>query len=183
MVGSDSHFRDAWLTGAARAFFVSAYADYVEEGHSTDNDLTDDERETRLALPRPGGGEAWEHYAPESPPNAYALAGELWAKLERSNERSVYVLARDAARADHPCERCNATGHAAGDPLNDECAACDGHGYTEDIDPDEFGSDLAMQAMGHGVSWFDDHERFDLKVPHVECSEFSFSDDVYQEGK
>ena len=32
----------------------------------------------------------------------------------------------------------------------------------------EFGHDLAMQAMGHGVSWFDDHHKFPLKVPHTE---------------
>lgn len=32
----------------------------------------------------------------------------------------------------------------------------------------EFGHYLAMQALGHGVSWFDDHARFDLTVPHSE---------------
>src|SRR5271169_4337033 len=34
--------------------------------------------------------------------------------------------------------------------------------------PRLFGHYLAMQAMGHGVSWFDDHPTFDLKVPRIE---------------
>lgn len=32
----------------------------------------------------------------------------------------------------------------------------------------EFGHYLAMQSMGHGVSWFDDNPTFDLKLPHFE---------------
>jgi len=150
-VGSGNMFRDAWLDGAARAFFVSAYADHVEEGHSTDNELTDEEREERTSLPQPGGGGRWEDHAPETPPLAYALAGELWALLENLNSCSVYVLAESAALADR----------------------------VREIDPEEFGSDLAMQAMGHGVSWFDDHARFDLKVPHMECGDCTFSSDTY----
>lgn len=38
-------------------------------------------------------------------------------------------------------------------------------GYAED-----FGSDLAMMVMGHGVSWFDDHARFPLKKPDAWAS-------------
>lgn len=34
--------------------------------------------------------------------------------------------------------------------------------------PEEFGSDLAMQAMGHGVSWFDDHAEFPIKFPSID---------------
>ena len=150
-IGSDSTFRDAWLEGAAKAFFATAYADYVEEGHSTDNELTDDEREARLSLDRPGAGEDWMDYLPEIPPNAYALAGELWAALHAANgEAGVYSL---SLRAEH------ADGKAP--------------------DAEEFGHYLAMQAMGHGVSWFDDHAKFPIKVPHVECSQCSFSDEAY----
>jgi len=152
MIGSDSTFRDEWLEGAARAFFVTAYADYVEEANSTDNDLTHDERMARLALPRAKAKQDWMNVAPTTPPNAYALAGELWAKLEHENKCNVYQLAALATLAD---------------------------GNKEDIDADSFGHYLAMQAMGHGVSWFDDHEKFDLKVPHIECSMCSFSDGAY----
>jgi hypothetical protein len=153
-IGSESAFRDAWIEGASRAFFVTAYADHVEEGHSTDNDLTEEEREARLSLPSASMGADWYDYAPTTPPNAYALAGELWASLEHANKASVYMLAERAKQAD--------------------CLTDD-----EEIDAEDFGRDLAMQAMGHGVSWFDDHERFEIKIPHVECSMCSFSDDAY----
>ena len=160
MVGSDSTFRDEWLEGAARAFFVTAYADYVEEGHSTDNDLTDDEREARLALPSASNGADWYDYAPTTPPNAYALAGELWNALASANPGGcgVYTLALRAASADG---------------FTDQYAG-------QNIDAEEFGRDLAMQAMGHGVSWFDDHAKFEIEIPHLECSMCSFSDDAYQ---
>lgn len=151
-IGSDSDFRDAFLEGAARAFFTTAYADYVEEGHSTDNDLTDDQRETRLELPSPDAGEDWCDYAPESPPNAYALAGEFWGALHAANgEAGVYSLALRAEAADGEAPDGEAFGHA-----------------------------LAMQAMGHGVSWFDDHKTFPVVVPHVECSQCSFSWEAYE---
>lgn len=37
---------------------------------------------------------------------------------------------------------------------------------------ERFGECLAFMALGHGVSWFDDHKEFDLKIPDVEASEF-----------
>jgi hypothetical protein len=152
-IGSDSDFRDSFLEGAARAFFVTAYADYVEEGNSTDNDLDEVERNERANLSRPGPGGDWYDHAPTTPPNAYALAGELWAQLGALNPggAGVYTLAARATEAD-----------------GEEC------------DPEEFGRDLAMQAMGHGVSWFDDHEKFEIKIPHVDVSMCSFSDEAYK---
>ena len=190
-VGSDSMFRDSWLEGAAKAFFVTAYADYAEEGYSTDNDLTDDEREARAELSRPGGGGDWYDHAPTTPPNAYALAGELWAMLEAANPGGcgVYTLAERAAKADGvKCENCDGSGHImfrdslalAGVPDEQrECGECNGSGVVA-IDPEHFGRDLAMQAMGTGVSWFDDHKKFPIKIPHIECNMCSFSDDAYQ---
>jgi hypothetical protein len=160
-IGSSSIFKDEFLLGAAKAFFVTAYADFVEEGHSTDNELSKAEREARLDLPRPGAGEDWMDYAPEPPPAAFALAGELWAALEAANKVSVYVLAERADQAD--------VDHKS------KCEKCDREGF----DAEEFGHYLAMQAMGHGVSWFDDHGDFDLEVPHIECSQCSFDDAAY----
>lgn len=151
-IGSDSDFRDSFLEGAARAFFTMAYAAYVKEGHSTDNDLTDDQRQTHLDLPRPGAGEDWCDYAPEPPANAYALAGELWGALHAANgEAGVYSLSLRAEAADG-------------------CAP----------DAEKFGHYLAMQSMGEGVSWFDDHKTFPVVVPHVECSQYSFSSEVFE---
>lgn len=154
-IGSGSYFRDAFILGAAKAFFVSAYADYVEEGYSTDNDLTEEEREARVSLPKAGGGQDWYDFAPEPPPEAYALAGELWGALEAINKTSVYQLAALAGKAD-------------------------GLSEDESIDVEDFGRDLAMQAMGTGVSWFDDHKRFEIKIPNIECNQCSFSDEAYK---
>ena len=162
-IGSDSYLKDAFIAGAAKAFFCTAYADFVEEGYSTDNDLTDDERKARLALPRARGGQNWMDWMPEVPPAAYALAGELWASLEAANKVSVYVLVSRAGRAEHKCD------HDCADP----CEA------TEDIDVELFGHYMAMQAMGHGVSWFDDHEDFEIEISHIECSQCSFDDAAY----
>jgi hypothetical protein len=152
-IGSDSTFRDEFLEGAARAIFVMAYASYVEEGDSTDNDLDEDEREKRQGMPRPGPGGDWYDYAPATPPNAYAIAGELWAGLYHLNgEAGPYSLVLRAEAAD-------------GKP----------------VDAEEFGRDLAMQYMGTGVSWFDDHAKFDMKVPYAEISGFTFCDEAYAE--
>lgn len=160
-IGSSSIFRDQFLLGAAKAFFVSAYADFVEEGHSTDNELTKAERKARLKLPRPGAGEDWCDYAPEPPPAAFALAGELWAALEATNKANMYMLAERAEKAD--------TEHVS------KCEKCKENGF----DAEEFGHYLAMQAMGHGVSWFDDHGDFEIEIPHIECSQCSFDDAAY----
>lgn len=143
-VHSDSDFRDAFLHGAARAFFVSAYADFVE----------DPEREqSGYDYLSAGPGEDWADIAPEvTPPNAYAMAGELWAGLYHLNgEAGPYTIALNAENADG-CE----------------------------IAADELGHYLAMEAMGHGVSWFDDHETFDLKVPDIECHLHTFDERAYR---
>lgn len=143
-VGSDSSVRDSFLEGAARAMFVSAYADFVE---------SDEDGEAR-DLPRPGPGQDWYDFAPvTTPPNAYALAGELWAELRALNGGAgVYSLMLLAEEADGDCS----------------------------VDPEEFGRCVAMTYMGHGVSWFDDHARFEMKVPHAEVSGFTFDPSAYQ---
>jgi hypothetical protein len=145
-IRSSSTTRDAFIEGASRAFFVLAYADFVE-----------DEENSHFELSRPGPGEDWFDYAPESPPEAYALAGELWARLELANDRSVYALIDAAAIADKV----------------DEYSA-------EDLE--KFGHYMAMQAMGHGVSWFDDHAKFPIEIPHFECGMCAFDPAAYGAG-
>ena len=80
-VYSDSDFRDAFLYGAARAFFVSGYVDWVE---NLDDDHTDEVCEIYNLMATMDGN--WSKVAPEAPPNAYALAGELWAGLYALND-------------------------------------------------------------------------------------------------
>lgn len=143
-VYSDNDFRDGFLHGAAKAFFAMAYADFVE----------DEEREDDgYKYPRPRAGQDWMDFLPEIPPNAYALAGELWAGLYQKNGAAgPYTLAETAATLD-------------GDP----------------VDAEDFGHCLAMQAMGTGVSWFDDHRSFRMSVPSMEVSFFSFDFAAYRE--
>ena len=145
-VYSNSDFRDEFLLGAAKAFWACAYADYIEDPEADDDD-------PRKDLPRPGGGEDWMDYLPPIPPNAFAIAGELWSDLTHANKHvgcGVYSLADLARQAD-------------------------GDG----IDVEEFGHYLAMQYMGHGVSWFDDHEKFEIEIPYREVSFLEFDSDAY----
>lgn len=81
--------------------------------------------------------------APETPCKAIELAWTLAGKYEQANGMSVICLLGSAQRAD-------------GNSTND---------YEYETD---FGHYLAMMAMGHGVSWFDDHEEFYLKVPSID---------------
>lgn len=149
-VGSESVFRNDFLAGAARAFFVCAYADYCDMDDDEEV-LTDEEREVKASLPRPGPGGDWYTCAPETPPNAYALAGELWASLfDATTPAGPYTLAERAKEAD-------------GKP----------------VDSEAFGRDLAMMAMGTGVSWFDDHAKFALKVKSMDVGPFAFSVEAY----
>lgn len=48
--------------------------------------------------------------------------------------------------------------------------------------PDEFGSDLAMMGLGTGVSWFDDHANFELKMPRGEVTLVSPSQAIDESG-
>jgi hypothetical protein len=61
--------------------------------------------------------------------------------------------------------------------LRERAEEADGHAP----DPEEFGRDIAMQHMGSGVSWFDDHARFVCDIPYTEISEFTFDPAAYKE--
>lgn len=87
--------KDEFLEGAARCFFVMAYAD-----HADDSEREDDGHEYPIA----SMGADWYDIAPElTPPAAYAAAGELWAHLETLNKATapcgVISLIDQAAKA------------------------------------------------------------------------------------
>src|SRR5690348_663055 len=117
-------FREAFIAGAARAFFVSSYADFVEN------------QDGESDLPSAGAGEDWMDVAPETPARAVELAEQLWTGLEKANSCTVEELGTDAAEADREGDCCT----------EPECC---GTFSFEDIDADQFGHYLAMQAMGH----------------------------------
>jgi hypothetical protein len=124
----DNTFVEQFADGAARAAFVSSWADYQEERGKT--------------YP----GEDLMDVAPSTPLSAYVWAGELIGNLENANRDPICTIGARAAKAD-------------------------GVDW-EDFEGTDFGHYLAMQALGHGVSWFDDHARFKLKVPHMEYNWF-----------
>lgn len=91
-IHSDSTWRDELIEAAARLFFVSAYADFVEEPERYPDGYD---------YPRPGGGDDWMEYAPERTPiNAYVLAGEMWASIEAASKINMYALGARANQAD-----------------------------------------------------------------------------------
>jgi hypothetical protein len=123
----------------ARALFVSAYADHCDEDGSDPD------------LPRAGPGEDWMDIAPPTPQYAVDTANRLLGRYEEANKTNIWALLFKAAVEDGEIPK---DGTLMNLPLPK---------YASD-----FGHYLAMMALGHGVSWFDDHVEFDLVVPHVE---------------
>ncbi len=148
--------RDEIIEAIGRNLFVQAYADFIErefEGDEEVEDITD--------LPRPGPGEDWSDFAPETPAAASATALKAAESIERLNGCDLEALYSRATAA------CRA-----------EPRGCEARTHT----PEGFGSDLGMMLTGTGVSWFDDHANFPLKVPHVELHIFSLADLTAGEG-
>lgn len=135
------------IDGMARALYVCAYADAIEEG----------EIEGEGA----GPGEDWMDVAPETPGYARDAALVLAGRIEERNGMSLICLLYQAGRADgidvfaRPAD--------ADSPYWFEARESRHCNYAE-----SFGHDLAMQSLGHGVSWFDDHKRFPLSLPLID---------------
>lgn len=112
-----------------------------------------EQKEDVSDLPRPGPGEDWNRYAPTTTDAARRMAAKLAEDIERENGAALPALYRKAT------ETCR-----------------NGHCNKGRHNLHEFGSCLAFQALGHGVSWFDDHAEFPLVVPGVTFYIFSRSD-------
>ena len=150
-IHSDMLIKDEFLASAARTFFLMAFADYVEN-----EDREDDGHEYPVA----SCGADYDDLAPERvPPAAYAMAGELWGALAALNKATA------------PCGVIS---------LVSQAAAADGVEESE-IDVARFADCMAKQAMGSGVSWFDDHEEFPLETPDFEVHGYTFDPAAYRE--
>jgi hypothetical protein len=79
--------------------------------------------------------------APETIPEAIEAAEDLAEKFETLNKKAL-------------------------DVMFEEAAAVDGHRVFPI--PEDFGHYTAMQALGHGVSWRDDHPDHGFRVPHFD---------------
>lgn len=136
------------IDAMARAFFVSAWAD--KQGH----------RGRNLA------GQELMDIAPKTPKFA-----RDFALMFAGQCGSLLVALNNAARADIMELSSISQWTAYGDMTETERASLDDmvealkmDGYSRD-----FGHYLAMMGMGTGVSWFDDHAKFEISVPHVEA--------------
>lgn len=132
-----SYVPDEFVESAARAFFVSAWANAAEEqGESF-------------------SGMQLMDVAPATPNEVIEHAARFIKSVEKLNGRSI-------------------------DELYDEAANAPGK-YYRDPDPSEFGHYLAMEAMGHGVNWYDNHpvpRAGKFVVPAVEIHVSVDPDDV-----
>ena len=137
------------INGMARAFFVSAWAEKQErKGRSF-------------------SGQELMDVAPSTP--RYARD---FALMYAGGLGSLLVHLNNAARADI-MELANISKWPKyGDMTEAERAALDEmvDGLKVEGYASEFGHYLAMMAMGTGVSWFDDHARFEIDIHHMEAN-------------
>lgn len=105
------------------------------------------EREEERGRARGWGGRDLMDIAPRTSPKAKVAGKRFIANLEAANKGTavgaLYVMA----------------------------ATAPGKHYKEPS-PEDFGHTMAMQAMGHGVSWWDDHPHVPITVPHYEFTMF-----------
>jgi hypothetical protein len=139
------------INAMARAFYVSAWAERQEEKG------------------RSFAGQELMDVAPKTPKFVRDFALMFAGRLHEANDcaGSLLVLLNEAAKADvletKGLDKSEVPLWFQHPYLESEVSE-----LTDDKYASDFGHYLAMQAMGHGVSWFDDHAKFDLKVPHVE---------------
>jgi len=134
--------RDEIIESFTRTLFVEAYAAFVDE-LASDGEDTDD-------MPQAGPGDDWMDAAPVTPDWVTPVALEAVMRIERTWNRHVEQMYDAATKA------CLSTRHKG----------CTRH------TPDMFGHYLAMQYVGHGVSWGDDHA-LRIEVPYGESIQLS----------
>jgi hypothetical protein len=96
-----------------------------------------------------GGGDDLMDVAPETPWQAYVDAGRLVGMVEARNRLQIDAAWASALKRD-----------GVNWEELDEAATRKSK--------EDFGHYLTMEALGHGVSWMDDHEEHGLEVPHFE---------------
>jgi hypothetical protein len=126
----------------ARTLWCDAWADWADEQHRTNPDVRH----------YPPGCELMA-YLPKLPDRAFTEAWRLFGRIEEANQNFMAILCDQAWHADgHKAPPYPHEGYEGFTSAGDE--------YWRD-----FGHCLVMGALGHGVSWFDDHEKFELKFP------------------
>lgn len=94
-------------------------------------------------LPHAGAQENWSNLAPES--RCADLAAVLLVeKTEKLNKKPMSVLYLEATRE------------------------IEGESHLKEPTPESFGYCIAMQAIGSGVAWTDNHPDTGIKIPNIE---------------
>lgn len=141
------------ITAMARTLWLLAWADYQEQ-----------------VKENPLRGEIADQ-APETPESviryAHYVAGKIHHFTGGKAHDSLFFTFREALRAD-------ALNLVKGDEAI--TAYIDKFQDSKDLQ-DRFGHCLAMMVTGQGVSWFDNHEEFPLRVPRIEFSYLDLSDE------
>jgi hypothetical protein len=147
----------------ARTLWVTAYADWF------DNATPDERRDA--GAEGAGPGQDWDEVTPETPPAAHHAArdlAELFGASEKVGRRrpmlTLYELAMHAEYGEPPdMEQLFGTFPPDADIRGTHRVG------PQAISWASFASDMVMEALGTGVSWFDDHKEFELAVPDFEC--------------
>jgi hypothetical protein len=159
----DERLRDQIAEGMATAVWYSARTTWAEDRlngeHEDDEDENDDDEDELRAIARGDDDES---------PDATAEAAALWllGALTKLNGMTIDRLLVAAARADQH----RASGPKLGPgPLGNKRwpskPMADIRSAIIEKYAIAFGHYVAMQSEGHGVSWFDYHAKFDLKLP------------------
>lgn len=141
------------LDGMARAIWVDVWATEYEEMSAA--------RRKSHGYPASMSGRDYDDYAPETPAWAYEAAEKLCEQFEVENNvdnmLEIIKRAEDAERT-----RSRSAGHTS----------AIGFIPFDGGDENLLGHYLAMESMGHGVSWFDDHARFPLEFPDIDSHQY-----------
>lgn len=167
--------KQQWVEAAARTMWVCAWSDAedlrcdlcpfdgnrMHDGSSIEGAhelwLLETDREVHTLTPRTHPWLEALDIAPPTPLYAKLAAAELLGMIEQANGcdlSEIIYAAFDAER-----ERCKLSVHTGAG-----CTYCT-------VNVAEFGSACAMMAMGTGVSWFDNHEKFSIPATplNVQC--------------
>jgi hypothetical protein len=98
-------------------------------------------------LPRAMSGQDWMMVAPDTPEEYVHEAYRLMGRLEQANGMNIHALFAKVCQLDGASYTATPSGGE----------------YVRD-----FGHCIAMEAMGTGVGWADDHAEHGLKVPLIE---------------
>lgn len=153
--------------GLARALFVNAWSDREEEAGRT--------------YP----GEDLMDVAPETSDEATLHAAYVIGYIEAANKMPLAALYSQACKADGVKYE-DVCASFRGEPVAPTDGKKSPDAYAEALErhTTSFGHNLGMMALGTGVSWFDDHERFEVNHGFgpatkfvVPLTEFSLEDE------